>query len=206
MDFWDRLAEVQDRNDVLRHPFYLRWSAGELTGDELARYAGEYRHAVIALADAADGAAHSAGSAPHDRLQAHAIEERAHVALWDDFADAVGADLDSSPLPETAQCAQVWAGDAGRPALEGLVAMYAIESAQPEISRTKLEGLRSHYGVSETEYFEVHVERDVAHAAEGREMIEAQLTGADLDQLLKVAEDALAANWSLLDGVERLRA
>src|SRR6185503_7856888 len=60
-DFWSRLEEVRARWNVLEHPFYQRWSAGELSRDELARYAGEYRHAVVALADAAAGAARHAG-------------------------------------------------------------------------------------------------------------------------------------------------
>jgi pyrroloquinoline quinone (PQQ) biosynthesis protein C len=28
---------------VLEHPFYERWVAGELSAEDLARYAGEYR-------------------------------------------------------------------------------------------------------------------------------------------------------------------
>ena len=52
MDLWSRLADVQSRWNVLGHPFYTRWSRGELTRDELALYAGQYRYAVVALAGA----------------------------------------------------------------------------------------------------------------------------------------------------------
>ena len=52
MDVLARLDEARAAINVLEHPFYQRWSAGELSADELARYAGEYRHAVLALADA----------------------------------------------------------------------------------------------------------------------------------------------------------
>ena len=52
MDFWTSLEQIARRHDVLRHPFYQRWSAGELTTGELADYAGQYRHAVVALAEA----------------------------------------------------------------------------------------------------------------------------------------------------------
>jgi pyrroloquinoline quinone (PQQ) biosynthesis protein C len=124
--------------------------------------------------------------------------------LWDAFARAVDADLDQEPASETAECAAAWtaAGDA----LEGLVILYTIESAQPAISRTKLDGLVGHYGFSEgpaTEYFAVHAARDVEHAAQSRELIEDRLEGADEDRLVAVAEAALRANWTLLDGVER---
>ncbi len=40
MEILDRLDDVRDRWSVLRHPFYRRWSAGELSGEELAFYAG----------------------------------------------------------------------------------------------------------------------------------------------------------------------
>ena len=87
MDLWSRLDDVRARWDVLEHPFYTRWSAGELSREDLARYAGQYRHAVVALAQAADRAAHAASRAERAELAAHAGEEAAHVSLWDAFAD-----------------------------------------------------------------------------------------------------------------------
>lgn len=207
MDFWDRLEHVRIGNDVLAHPFYVRWSAGELTREELARYAGEYRHAVIALAQAAASAARAAKPVTlANELGAHAAEEAGHVALWDDFARAAGADLGREPLPETVACARAWAGERNRPLLESLVALYAIESAQPAISATKLRGLRTHYGLggpTATAYFELHVERDVEHALAGRALIEERLDCSDHDSLLREAELVLNANWKLLDGVQR---
>ena len=84
MQLIERLDAARRRWNVLEHPFYRRWECGELSRGELTAYAGEYRHAVVALADAADQAAPLAGSE-------HAGEERAHVDLWDDFAAAVDA-------------------------------------------------------------------------------------------------------------------
>jgi pyrroloquinoline-quinone synthase len=204
VNFWDCLDQVRARHDVLRHPFYLRWSAGELTPGELAVYAGQYRHAVAALADAAGNAARSAPPELAPGLSEHAAEEAGHVALWDDFAAAVGADRAAPPLPETAECASEWAGD-GRPLLDTLVALYAIESAQPGIAEAKRTGLQAHYGIEDstaTGYFDVHVERDVEHAADGRALIEQLLTNEDHERLLECAEAVLTANWKLLDGVE----
>jgi pyrroloquinoline-quinone synthase len=201
---FERLAEVQRRCDVLEHPFYVRWSAGELTREELSWYAGEYRHAVVALAEATAATARAAEPAVRARIKAHAVEEAEHIDLWDAFARAVDADLAQEPAAETAQCAAAWtaAGDA----LEGLVVLYAIESAQPAIARTKLEGLVKHYGIADapaTEYFALHAVRDEEHAAESRELIEERLDDADEDRLVAAADVALRANWTLLDGVER---
>ncbi len=204
MPLFDRLADVQRRCNVLEHPFYVRWSSGELTREELSWYAGEYRHAVVALAEATAATARAAEPAVRAQVAEHAAEEAEHIELWDAFARAVGADLEQEPAAETAECAAAWtaAGDA----LEGLVVLYAIESAQPAVSRTKLEGLVEHYGMEEgpaTEYFRLHAERDHEHAAQSRELIEERLDGADEDRLVAVAEAALRGNWTLLDGVER---
>ncbi len=73
MDFFAELDAVRERWNVLEHPFYTRWSAGELTLDELALYAGQYRHAVTALAQASANAAAVAGDAGLQRAgRAHA--------------------------------------------------------------------------------------------------------------------------------------
>jgi len=202
---WDRLDDIGKRHDVLRHPFYVRWSEGTLTQPELAYYAGQYRHAVVALADAAGSAARSPEAGPDaPALARHAAEEHDHVGLWDAFVLAVSGDPDADPSEETRACASAWAGDDSRPLLRTLTAMYAIESAQPAISATKQTGLARHYGIAEAEYFSVHRQLDVEHAADARELIARRLDGADEQALLDSARDVLEANWSLLDGVERL--
>jgi pyrroloquinoline-quinone synthase len=193
MELCARIDEARQRWDVLRHPFYTRWERGELTREELAFYAGEYRHAVIALARAA-----ASGGDPD-----HASEEAAHVALWDRFAAALEAPLDREPTPETRACAAAWAP---RDRFDALAVLYAVESAQPTIAQTKLAGLVEHYGFGAdddaTAYFSLHGERDVEHAAAARQAL-ATAPPEDADALAAVGERALEANWRLLDGVER---
>lgn len=193
MNLFERLAEVQERWNVLEHPFYTRWERGELDTRELAFYAGEYRHAVVALAREAEAAGAE-----------HAAEEAAHVDLWDDFAHMLGADLDRAPLAETVECAESWTGGTDR--LERIAVMYAIESAQPAISSTKLAGLARHYGFDPegpaAAYFALHAERDLEHAEESRALLAAEATEADVERLVAAAEAALRGNWRLLDGVE----
>jgi pyrroloquinoline-quinone synthase len=203
VDLWSRLEDVQARWNVLEHPFYERWTTGELSRDDLARYAGQYRHVVVALAEAADRAAGAGGTV---ELAVHAGEEAAHIALWDQFAGAAGTDGPQPAEPETEACAAAWAGD-GRDLLGHVVALYAIESAQPAISTVKADGLREHYGFAPgpgTAYFDLHAELDREHAADGRELIAARIEEADEDALVAEAERVLKANWVLLDGVERL--
>jgi pyrroloquinoline-quinone synthase len=200
---WQRIEAVRDRWNVLEHPFYQRWSAGELTEEELAHYAGEYRHAVVAIACLSDAAAAAAEGEARSGLSDHAAEERAHVELWDRFLDEADGNAQVEPAPETSECVGAWTQDEFLPAL---VALYDIESGQPEISRTKLQGLTGHYGFEEgpaIQYFSLHAERDLEHAAEARELIEARVAGADETELVGVAESVFRGNWTLLDGVER---
>jgi pyrroloquinoline-quinone synthase len=191
LDVVARIEAAASRWNVLDHPFYQRWSAGELTREELAEYAAQYRHAVVALADAA--------AASGD--EAHAGEEREHVALWDAFAAGCGS-IAAGASAETRECAEAWT--AGDDRLERLAVLYAIESAQPAISETKLAGLLGHYGFEEgpaTEYFTVHAERDHEHAAHSRELLEKLATDEDAARLAARAEAAARGNWRLLDGV-----
>lgn len=209
MNLIERIDEARARWNVLDHPFYLRWERGELSRDELAFYAGEYRHAVVALADAAAGAARQAAPELRPQLEAHAAEEAGHIALWDDFTAAIGGDPGAAANPETAACARAWAGDGERGLLPSLVALYAIESGQPAIADTKRHGLREFYGCASgpaTAYFDLHSELDREHAAAARALIEPRLAPANEDALVAEAEAVLRANWALLDGVERVTA
>jgi pyrroloquinoline-quinone synthase len=201
-DVWQRIEQARERWNVLEHPFYQRWSMGELTREELAAYSGQYRHATAAIARLSASVAESAPEAERAELRRHAEEEEAHVALWDGFVEAVGGEVAAAPTTETQECVDAWTMADDR--LAQLVRLYAIESGQPAISQTKREGLAAHYAVGDgpgNEYFRVHEKADVDHAAEGRALIEAHLADADPDALVAAAESAFKANWRLLDGV-----
>ena len=197
---WNRIERSRERWNVLRHPFYQRWSAGELEAEELARYSGQYRHAVEAIATLSKDAADALPE--HPELRRHAAEEVGHVRIWDGFVDACGGRADDAPTAETAECVRTWT--AASTPVESLARLYAIESGQPPISETKREGLLGSYGFEDgpgTAYFRVHSSRDIEHAAEVRELISEVATEADEDRLVAAADSAFRANWRLLDGV-----
>ena len=193
--FFDRLDAVCRRRNVLQHPFYRRWSRGELSRPELAFYAGQYRHAVVALAQTAAQA----------RNEEHPREESGHIELWDQFVLAVGGDTRAAATASTVACVRAWA-DERRDRAATLAVMYAIESSQPAISETKREGLVRHYGAAAnsdaTRYFDVHVSVDRVHADHDRRELSSLVKPADEERLLAQAERALCGNWYLLDGVQ----
>jgi pyrroloquinoline-quinone synthase len=225
MDIFAQLDEARRRTNVLEHPFYQRWSAGELQDGELEMYAGEYGHAVRALAQASRLAAEQAagGWAPIHAagLARHAAEEESHVELWEQFARAVGIPEEAQPrledrrsgvsseslgasnepLAQTRTCAQAWT--AGEDLLEHLAVLYTVEASQPAISTTKLEGLATHYGVPEDSpgaaYFTLHAKLDVEHARQARELIE-QLLPEDANERDAVGGRMLARAQAALDG------
>ena len=141
-DFWARLDEVRAANDVLQHPFYVRWTKGELSREELASYAGEYRHAVVAIADATELAAEGDGSeraSPSRRRGA--LARRALGPVRRRCGRRV-VRATRSRRPPTA----LTPGPPATTSLDHLVTLYAIEAAQPAIAKVKRDGLVRLYG------------------------------------------------------------
>ena len=137
MKLIERIDAARERWNVLEHPFYKRWSCGELTRDELAHYAGEYRHAVVALAD-------TAGKTGHEE---HAREEAEHVCALGRVRRRLRRPRRiASRAPRRPSASVAWTAPENRH--EALAVMYAIEAGQPAVSQTKLDGLAEHYGVA----------------------------------------------------------
>ena len=94
-------AALRDRQ-LLDHPFYRRWEAGELTRDELTRYAEQYRHFeamlpqfLVRLRDELEP------SEARDLVEANLRDEvspPSHLELFQLFADAFDA-TEAPPSP-----------------------------------------------------------------------------------------------------------
>lgn len=199
---WDRIEQARAEWNVLEHPFYQRWSAGELTREELADYSGQYRYATEAVARMSADVASAAPAYERAGLEAHSREEHDHIAMWDGFVEAVGGTVGAEPNSETLECVDAWTTEDGFG--PQLARLYAVESGQPEISKTKSEGLAAHYDIHDAPgnlYFTVHEKMDVHHAEEGRKLIEKYMNDFGEDELVAAAEEVFKANWRLLDGV-----
>lgn len=209
------LAELDRKIEefhLLKHPFYRAWTAGRLSRESLALYAGQYYQHVKAfpgylrdLAARSEGGLHNIVS---ENLDEELLPSNPHPALWRNFAAALGVDGDSldstEALPGISTLVETYDDLAkyGSPA-EAVAALYAYESQVPEIAAQKREGLRRFYGISEPRavaYFAVHEEADVRHRAAWREWLAAQ-QDVDSERVLAAAERGLKALWGALDAV-----
>ena len=121
------------------------------------------------------------------------------------FVETVGGDTGAAPNPESEVCAAAWTGE-GRSTAETLAALYAIEAAQPAIAETKRTGRWSTTGsrTGPAPSTSTCTRRsDHEHAAARRALLEPEIGNGRDEELLQAARDVLAANWALLDGVDR---
>jgi pyrroloquinoline-quinone synthase len=82
----------------------------------------------------------------------------------------------------------------------GACAMYAFEKEIPKISQTKLDGLAEFYAITSneaTEYFKLHTEADIRHAASWRNILEK--SSVDSNNLIEIADKSISAQNLLLD-------
>jgi pyrroloquinoline-quinone synthase len=201
-------------NDLLTHPFYRAWSAGELRTEDLACYAEQYRWQVQALPALLRGASRvSSDPETGAELSRNLDDEEgrtgtAHAQLWEDFARAVGAASHTSLLPETRSAAEALRGLVAEDEVSALAALWAYEVQTARVAETKEAGLHC-YGIDAPEalrFFRLHGQLDVHHA---RGLLEALARaigrGGSLEQACSAVERSARAQWHFLDGAERLR-
>ena len=217
--FLSALEERIAHYDLLCHPYYQAWNAGELTRDDLREYASDYFHHVAAF-PAYLSALHSRLADGELRravlrnLCGEEIDGRAHSELWLDFAEGMGADRaavrERQPLPEVRELIAGFRRVAREGSTaEALAAFYAYESQIPRIAKTKADGLVKYYGADATTcgYFTLHQFADVEHSHVWRELLSAEIA-AHPDQaeaVLNSAERAAQSLWRALDGMESRR-
>ncbi len=217
--FQAALEERIARYDLLCHPYYKAWTAGQLTRDDLREYAADYYHHVAAFPTYL--------SALHSRLEdgevrravlrnlcEEEIDGRAHSELWLDFAEGMGADRDEvrerEPLAEVREVIAEFRRVAREGATaEALAAFYAYESQVPRVAKEKADGLAQRYGADAKTrgYFELHQFADVEHSHVWCELLSAEVTKhpEQTDAALNAAESAAKALWHALDGMEARR-
>lgn len=223
--FFQELDTRIAKYDLLCHPFYKTWSAGELTRDDLREYAQDYYHHVEAFPGylAALGVRLDeselrrivlANMADEKGLTDRSGEEsKAHSELWLDFAESMGARRDLNghiPVPEIKELTTFFHHVAGEGTPEeALAAFYAYESQVPRVAKEKARGLQEMYGAEERaiSYFTLHTTADVFHSEAWREQLGKRIESnpQTAGPALAAGENAAKALWRALDGIEARR-
>jgi pyrroloquinoline-quinone synthase len=228
-EFFEQLEASIAKYDLLCHPFYRAWAAGELRRDDLREYArnyfhhveafpsylaelavrldeGELRQAVLANMCDEKGAAGGSGkdSVPHSEP---------HSQLWLDFAGGMGAERDMrwhTPVAEVRELIGHFhhLASEGTPE-EALAAFYVYESQVPRVAKEKERGLREMYGADDKTcgYFTLHATADIYHSKVWRKQLENRLEANPeaAQAALDAAENTAKMLWQALDGIEAAR-
>lgn len=194
---------LRDRR-LLDHLFYRRWEAGELHPAELTAYAEQYRHFEQSLPVVLAAAVDALPDGPaRDLARANLDDELGnpapHLALFDEFAAAVGARAETPATPATATLLDSYRSSGRRGGAAVLAALAAYELQAPAVATSKAEGLRSRYGLSgaDTRFWDLHGVMDVDHASWALDAL-AELD-ADEATVRSAARAAADAWWAFLD-------
>ena len=203
MNLIQRIDQIIEARSLLKHPFYEMWSDGKLTQESLAGYSKEYFQLVKAVPEFMAPIIENAPNSVIAELTENQQEESDHIQPWISFAGELGISEDElisysglnktkKAVSDLTELMNTFDG--------GACAMYAFEKEIPKISQTKLDGLSEFYQITSddaTEYFKLHTEADVRHAASWRNILEK--SNADTSNLIEIAEKSVSAQNLLLD-------
>ena len=199
-----------ERRSLLKHKFYRLWSEGKLDLVHLKGYSSEYFQLVKAVPLMVDNVlSYCTNEMPlRSALQENRREESEHIELWAKFATSMGVKSDQLVDYVSSEATNNAVGlliELTKLSLgQGAAAMYAYEKQLPEVSRSKIDGLKNLYGIvnnaGATEYFEVHEKVDIKHAAVWESILD-QASDDRPESLLQAATESLRAQNRILDSV-----
>ncbi|PYI55351.1 MAG: pyrroloquinoline quinone biosynthesis protein PqqC [Verrucomicrobia bacterium] len=199
----DKIDNDIAEKHLLKHPFYLAWTRGELSKEALLDYARQYYHHVAAFPTYLSAVhAKCDDQATRKQLLDNLIDEEKgspnHPELWLKFAKSFGVSDVNEPSaekwPETKNLIDAFRSVCGNGSTaEGLAALYAYESQIPAICESY-------------RYFTVHIDADREHSAAERNMLAAYIDNHNFESVKASVTRVLDALWDLLSGVCRRHA
>ena len=190
MDFKQALdSKIADYN-LLNHPFYQAWSAGELPVEALRSYAREYG-AFISMMPEGWETLNDAEIAE---------EETEHIDLWAAFAAGLDTTVTEAQIPQVKALMETADELFSEPAT-ALGALYAFEVQQPATAQSKLTGLKAFYQLPKSvePYFETHSHNE--HEAEKLLAYIGALPSDSHGTVVQACEKMSAALWDALTGI-----
>jgi pyrroloquinoline-quinone synthase len=223
--FFEQLEASIAKYDLLCHPFYKAWAAGELTREDLSEYARQYFPHVEAFPSyLAEFAIRLEDGELRRAVLANMVDEKGapggsgmdsvpHAELWLDFAEGMGSRRDLQwhlPITQVRDLTKHFHKVASEgTAEEALAAFYAYESQVPRVAKEKERGLREMYGADDKTcgYFALHATADIYHSNVWRTQLENRVAAnpETAEAALAAAENAARMLWQALDGIEAVR-
>ncbi len=190
MDFKQALDNKISEYNLLDHPFYQAWSAGELPVEALKCYAREYGAFISTLP--------KGWETLNDPETAE--EETEHIDMWADFADGLSTEVSEAQIPQVKTLLET-AENLFSQSETALGALYAFEAQQPETAKSKLAGLKEFYQLPEKvePYFETHSHNE--HEAEKLLERIGALPPDSQEAVVQACEQMSSALWDALTGI-----
>lgn len=215
----DQIEKDIEAKHLLKHPFYLAWTRGELSREALADYARQYYHHVAAFPTYLSAIhANCDDQSTRKEVLNNLIDEEAgspnHPELWLNFAEGLGVSArdarNAEKWPETKNLIDTFRSVCRDGSIaQGLGALYAYESQIPAICESKIDGLKKHYGFADPkhyEYFSVHIEADREHSAAEQRLLGGYIACQNFGTVRASVNRVLDALWEMLSGVCRRHA
>jgi len=199
-----RIDELIEKRSLLKHQFYLMWTEGKLTLDALNGYSKEYFQLVKAIPSFVGTIMEQSPNAVKNEIASNQKEEDEHIKPWMKFAGAVGVsqeELERYQGLEKTRHAVSNLSTLMNSFEGGTAAMYSLELEIPKISLSKIDGLRKFYNMTSEdaiEYFRLHTEADIRHAAVWRRILEKTPSEKE-EELFQIANKSISAQNLLLD-------
>ncbi len=190
MDFKQALDSKISEYNLLDHPFYQAWSAGELPVEALKCYAREYGAFISTLP--------KGWETLNDPETVE--EETEHIDMWADFANGLNTEVSEAQIPQVKTLLET-AEKLFSQSETALGALYAFEVQQPETAKSKLAGLKEFYQLPEKvePYFETHSHNE--HEAEKLLKRIGELSLASQKAVVQACEQMSSALWDALTGI-----
>ena len=216
-EFLNTIEKKIEEHHLLNHSFYKAWNAGELDRSTIQEYAAQYFKHVSAFPRYLS-AIHS--NCDHigtrkillENLNDEEMGPEDHPELWMRFAEGMGNTRDEVKnavlMEETEELVNTFNQlSRSEDYLKGLAALYCYESMQPEISKTKKEGLQNIYGIKDEEtlkFFTVHMQADEWHREVIRNLLVELCNSKEKKKdVLEAVNSALGALNNFLSGMEK---
>ena len=208
---FSQIKETIQAKHMLHHPFYKCWTMGKLTKEELSDYLKQYYY-LEASFPRFMSALHSntENAAMRQTMLVNLIDEEAgednHIAQLLRLCDK-GFGFSKEEIeaiePNAKTKALITAFEQATSSEDiknGLAALVVYKQQVSDVAKTKVEGLKEHYNVTDEntlQFYTTHAEVNTSY----HELLDQVASQENEEQVLEQVIDIRNAFWNFLDGV-----